>query len=280
MLQNGCWRREPGRAEGEMRPRQVQTESGAATGIRGLPGFRVNLGKPEPRSSQGSPSPYLRLLEINRRNLNRYGNTLSVIGLPRDLTLHWRGIWHTSEGRVFGRFDDRDVVLQERAYDRRQPPKLSGDSWILCHNKPIRCTSVARGDEARFPDIPDRLDLFFLLVSQFESIAFVGLRTAAVISRCHHTDGAMARLADWLRDPDRGKYRQSRGRAQLKRRRRCVPPDRDVYRQFARSALRAAGLRWPGKPRDREREWPDCLKELGLSVEQTDAPPFSPRRIR
>lgn len=246
-------------------------------------GSQSRPGKFEPPSTPSTPRPLLRHLHFRTGDLQRYANTPEVIGLPRDLSQHWRGIWNTLERRVYGRFNAEDVLLPESGDRRNNAGWLTGDSWTLCHNKPISSSSVVRGDESRFPDIPDRLDLFFLLVSQFKSIAFVGVRKAAMIQRNNETietKRAMEKLVDWLNDPARGKYRKSRGRAQLRRRRRSVPTEQEVLRQFARSALRAAGLRWPRKPRDREREWPNCFRELGLTVELFDAPPFSPRRIR
>jgi len=233
-----------------------------------------------PSSRKIIASPLIRRLEISSGRLSRFvKDSDSVTGLPRDLSRHWRGVRNERGKRVYGRFDAGDVLLPEYADPRKKADWLAGDSWTLCHNKPISSPSKVRGDESRFPDIPDRLDLFFLLTTQFESIAFVGLRRAAIIRRNHETAPALEKLAEWLKDPARGKYRKTRGRAQLRTRRQCVPTEHELRCQFARSALRAAGLRWPGKPRDREREWPDCLRELGLTVELTDAPPFTPRRI-
>ncbi len=213
------------------------------------------------------PTPLVRRLEIRTKVLSVFRSTHSAEGLPTDATRHWRGVWNPEWGRVYGRYDASDRLLSELAPGSNSVSWLTGECWTLCHSKPRTCAHAVRGDEARYPDVPDRLDIFLLLTTQFESIAFAGVKMAAVIRRSPRTVKTLEILDEWLKDPDGGLYRRSRGRAQQRRRWQRTPTSMELDRQTARSALWAIRLEWPGKPRDRERDWPSCLDKIGLDVE-------------
>jgi hypothetical protein len=199
--------------------------------------------------------------------LNRYRKTHSVTGLPRHNDLHWRGLWQPCAGDVHGRFGVDDRLLPSVPANSRKSEFQPFEEAVLCHCKPLDGSAEPAGSESRYADIPDRLDIYLLLRHQFNTIAFAGKTIAAIIRRTPDTYPLMLRLRDWEADRDGGRYRRSRGRSQLRRALKREPTLVEVERQHATSALRALGLRWPDKPRNRHKKWVECLHELSLIVE-------------
>lgn len=203
------------------------------------------------------------------RPINRYGSTTAVGGLPRHRDLHWRGLWHPASGRVYGKFSPFDDLLECVPPRSRRKPFEPWDGSILCHSKPIDDAREPVGSESRYPDIPDRLDVYLLLRHQFDAIAFAGRTIAATIRRTEETFSTILQLREWELDREGGRYRRTRGRSQLARSLAREPTRTEIERQHAASALRAIGLKWPRKPNDRQRQWKQCLIDLGLTVEVT-----------
>lgn len=205
-------------------------------------------------------------LSIARR-LNHYATAKSFTELPRHRQLHWRGLWQPSSGHVHGKFSECDDLLPPvPANSRKREFALYSDA-VLCHSKPIDATFMPARSESRYPDIPDRLDIYLLLRHQYNAIAFAGQKIAAVIRRTEDSYPVILQLRDWEADRTSGRYRRSRGRSQLRRTLGREPTQMAVDRQHATSALRALGLLWPGKPKERHEQWADCLRAIGLTVE-------------
>jgi hypothetical protein len=199
--------------------------------------------------------------------LIHYARTQSFTELPRHSDFHWRGLWQPDPGYVHGMFSESDDLLPAVAGKSRRKEFVPYCEAVLCHNKPIDSRYPRRGCESKYPDIPDRLDIYFLLRHQYSAIAFAGRTIAAIIRRTEDSYPAILRLRDWEADRASGRYRRSRGRSQLRRAMGREPDQMTVDRQHANSALRALGLVWPGKPSDRHKQWADCLRGIGLAVE-------------
>lgn len=210
--------------------------------------------------------------------LNKYAQATRVVDLPRHANLHWRGLWQPSLGHVHGRFRPSDELLPAVPANSRRTEFRPYEAAVLCHCKPCNDRNELVGSESRYPDIPDRLDLYFLLRHQFDAIAFAGQTIAAIIRRTSDTFPTIMRLRDWEADRNGGRYRRVRGRSQLRRTMGREPTTMEIERQYAVSALRAIELRWPGKPKSRHEQWVECLYEIGLSVEVS--PDLGPIRHR
>lgn len=207
-----------------------------------------------------------RLISI-AKPLNKYSQTSRVSDLPRHCSLHWRGLWQPSLGHVHGMFRPTDELLPFVPANSRRTEFTPHEAAVLCHCKPFDDRNQPVGSESRYPDIPDRLDLYFLLRHQFDAIAFAGKTIAAVIRRTEDTFPTILRLRDWEADRNGGRYRRIRGRSQLRRMLGREPTCMEIERQHAVSALRAIDLCWPGKPKSRHEQWVECLYKIGLSVE-------------
>lgn len=199
--------------------------------------------------------------------LIHYARAKSFTELPRHNDLHWRGLWQPDPGFVHGMFSESDDLLPPVHGKSRKKEFVPYGKAVLCHSKPIDNRNQRRGCESRYPDIPDRLDIYLLLRHQYSAIAFAGRTIAAIIQRTEDSYPVLLRLRDWEADRASGRYRRSRGRSQLRRAMGREPDQMTVDRQHANSALRAFGLVWPGKPSDRHKQWADCLRGIGLTVE-------------
>ena len=207
------------------------------------------------------------------RALNRYGSTETAKGLPRHSNLHWRGLWHPESGRVYGQFSTDDALLPTVPTGSRRKEFEPWDGSILCHCKPVDDSREPVGSESRYPDIPDRLDIYLLLRHQYDAIAFAGRTIAAEIRRTQETYPTILKLREWEEDRSKGRYRRSRGQSQLERSLGRKPTRTEIERQHATSALRATRLKWPRKPTERHAKWVECLRELGLAVETSSELP-------
>ena len=238
---------------------------------RFLPQASRTTTKP-PWAPPSANEPPLRQLSIRISSLPSRSKARRVTSLPRHADWHWRGIWNQTTQKVLGPYFPKDQLLEE-THSARSGKDFVND-WTLCHNKPLKpAEGVLRGD-SRYPDIPDRLDVYLLVASQFSSFAFSGDKQGAVIRCTPATAETIQRLRDWESDATKGRYRRTRGRAQLQKRRGRSPSSLEIEHQFARSALRAAGLVWPRNPRERAKKWPECLRQLGLHVELFDTSRF------
>lgn len=199
--------------------------------------------------------------------LQKYAQASRVIDLPRHASLHWRGLWQPNLGHVHGRFRPFDELLPAVPVNSRRTEFTTSEAAVLCHCKPFDDRKQPVENESLYPDIPDRLDLYFLLRHQFDAIAFVGKTLAAIIRRTDETYPTILRLRDWEADRNGGRYRRVRGRSQLRRTLGREPTNLQIERQHAISALRAIGLCWPGNPKLRHKQWVECLSMIGLSAE-------------
>ena len=184
-------------------------------------------------------------VSIGRGQLARYPNRTNLASLPIDEDMHFRGFLMEGSS-LYGGWGENWFV----------PPTKRGEGFevwddsILCHVKPI---------SDRFAGVPDRWDLFVLLRWNLEKL---GMRTATetiLISRTKDAWPTVEKLMQWESDHP---YR----RARLEQR----YPDastRTIDVKYAESAMRGIGLEWPGKPHDRRKMWPDCVRALGLTVE-------------
>ncbi len=206
-------------------------------------------------------------LIFQRRPLNKYKPASIASDLPKHETRHWRGLWIPKENRLLGRFAADDEFLPLAQPESRKTRFVPPPETILCHSKPSGDSSIVVGSESRFPDIPDRLDIYFLLRHQFHAIAFNGKRIGAVIRRTQKTNTKINQLHAWENERSTGKYRKTRARAQFRNRKGFEPPELELERIVAVSALRYLGLKWPGKPNERKKRWVKNLEILGLTVE-------------
>ncbi len=203
------------------------------------------------------------------RPLNQYASTTMVGGLPRHLDLHWRGLWHPTAGHVYGQLSPCDDLLDNVPAHSRRKEFEPWDGLVLCHCKPLDDSREPVGSESRYPDIPDRLDIYLLLRHQYDAIAFAGRTIAAEIRRTQETYLTILKLRDWENDRSGGRYRRSRGQSQLERSHGRKPTRTEIERQYANSALRAIGLEWPRKPTERHEQWVKRLSNLGLAIKTT-----------
>lgn len=217
-------------------------------------------------SVSDSAEPHTRL-RISTRKLQRYMGITSARRLPRHQHLHWRGLWFKAAGTAYGRYWHDASLLPEP-----QSAGPSGDATldsqaVLCHCKPIEDSRAKAGSESRFPDIPDRLDIYLLLRGQFNAFAFSGATVAATIRRTERAIPYIQKLCDWESDRDGGRYRRCRAASQLQRRLGRSPDRYEVELAHAKSALKLLGFQLPGRPRLRAVAWQEQLNKLGLDVE-------------
>ena len=187
---------------------------------------------------------------ISRSTVTSYPSSKSISELPCDDDRHFRGF--LIEGAM---------LYGAWISDWFDPPSRRGEEFspfdgaIVCHVKPRR---------DRFASVPDRWDLFLLLRWYPSQLAMRTLDKAIKITRTKDSESNVRALMKWERDHP---YRLSR----LKKN---YPNKTDFEREqlYAESAMRGIGLKWPGKPHDRIKYWPDRVRELGLSVEIVDIP--------
>lgn len=201
--------------------------------------------------------------------LRPYSPAKCFTEIPRHHKMHWRGLWFPRSGQVYGMFRECDDLLPAAPSASIKRELVSDVDTVLCHCKPVEEAFLPKEGESKYPDIPDRLDIYLLLRHQFSAIAFAGRSVAAVIRRTEESFPVILRLRDWEADRAGGRYRRSRGRSQLRRALGREPAQVQVDRQHATSALRALGLHWPARPHERHAQWADCLRGIGLAVEKS-----------
>ena len=204
-----------------------------------------------------------------RGGLHHYQPAKHAGALPRHTTAHWRGLWEPNTGILRGRYFGCDDLLPSLVSNNPDFGFQDWESHVLCHSKPLDDRGKPVGCEGRYPDIPDRLDIYILLRHRFNAIAFSGRSRAAVIRRTEATYPTILKLRDWESSRESGRYRRSRGRSQLRRALNREPTRTELERQHATSALRAVGLRWPRNPKERALQWLECLGAIGLTVDLT-----------
>jgi hypothetical protein len=189
-------------------------------------------------------------VRIGRGQLSRYPERNSLAKLPISEDLHFRGF--LDEGRsLYG--DCRNEWFSPPT--KRGEGFVPGAGSILCHVKPMTDP---------FAGVPDRWDLFVLLRWNLEKL---GMRTATgtiLISRTKEAWPTVEKLMKWESD---NPYRRSR-----LEKRYSSESTRTIDIKYAESAMRGIGLKWPGKPHDRRKNWPDCVTALRLKVETKDIP--------
>ncbi len=201
------------------------------------------------------------------RGLTKYSASSSHRDLPRHPELHWRGLLFPNHGDVYGKFHPTEQLLPSVDPNSPQRGEYNRGYAILCHCKPIDDQRHGRGSENRYPDIPDRWDLYLLLRHQYDAIAFTGKSIGAIIRRTDRSCQLVERLQEWETERDGGRYRRIRVASQLKKKLGRTPYPMEVERAHAKSALRALDLRWPGKPTIRHQEWSECVRKIGLETE-------------
>lgn len=200
---------------------------------------------------------------------------IDFTNIPRSDTRHFRGIM-IEGSRSYGRFRATPELLP--IYDSSKhcyPFDLISDA-ILVHCKPLNhldnregTLDEKLGDENRYPDMPDRLDIYLLLKHRLSSIAFTGPAVAAKISLGGCTLPTIERLAEFEASR-KGQQRYNRIKYRLQSL-GLQPQHHEIMRSYASTALRAVGLEWPDKPRVRHRQWPASLERIGLAVETSPA---------
>ncbi|MEO2013185.1 MAG: hypothetical protein ABGZ53_02325 [Fuerstiella sp.] len=201
-----------------------------------------------------------------KRGLTKYSASSSHRDLPRHPELHWRGLLFPDHGDVYGKFQPTEQLLPP-VDPNSQRGEYNRGYAILCHCKPFCDRSQPFGSENRYPDIPDRWDLYLLLQHQYDAIAFTGKTVGAIIRRTERSSPKIEELQQWETNPKGGRYRRTRVRSQLKNRLGRSPYPWEVERAHAKSALRYLKLKWTDKPNRRHQEWPHCLHKLGLETE-------------
>lgn len=215
-----------------------------------------------------------------KRHLQRYYGSGGYWNLPRHPKMHWRGLLQPKTGDVHGlwRMDER--LLPAVPASGRGSEFVPDHEAVLCHCKPIDDHWEPVGSENRYPDIPDRWDIYLLLTRQYNAIAFTGKTQAAIIRRTEATYRTILNLRDWESDPAGGLYRRTRVKSQLRRRLRRIPYQHEIERAHAKTALTYLGLKLPAKPNDRLKNWHKSVEQLGLTVEvATDIEPPSYRAM-
>lgn len=188
--------------------------------------------------------------------------------LPRHPTSHFRGVLIPGHS-TYGMFLDSAEMLPQFFPRKHRREFVPWEGAVLVHCKPLdhednRVRSGHPGDENRFPDIPDRWDIYLLLRHQFDSFAFTGATMAAMICRTERSWRAILQLRDWEQS-SRGRNRYNRIKRRLEKLGQ-QPTEYQVWRSYAASALRHLGLSWPGKPNERRAAWVHCVQALGLVV--------------
>ncbi|MDA8745233.1 hypothetical protein N9N28_11415 [Rubripirellula amarantea] len=202
--------------------------------------------------------------------LQRYLGSSCYANLPRHAKLHWRGLLQPKSGAVNGRFMVDERLLPDVPPNGRRSEFEPYNEAVLCHCKPLDDRWEKIGSENRYPDIPDRWDIYLLMRHQFAAIAFTGKTRAAIIRRNDATYRTILKLRDWEADPAGGLYRRTRVKSQLRRSLGRIAYPHEVERAHAKTALSFLGLKFPGKPEPRHEHWPDLLRDLGFSVEITE----------
>jgi len=197
------------------------------------------------------------LLSQYHSNLRRPENHVNLGAIRTIAGWHFRGVLKDDKTLV-GQYCQDPRLLPPPEGPRRSSYEVNS-STILCHAKP-------KTDP--FVDIPDRLDIYLLLRYSSERFGFVGDNCRAMISKSEKTWQKNLELRDWeLNHP----YRRSRLVARYKQDRQIEPPEYEIEESYAKSALKGIGLVWPGKPYERHRDWPKCLRAIGLDVTWDEA---------
>jgi len=175
----------------------------------------------------------------------------AFLQLPREPVAHVRGFfWESPNGHDFLYYrvstDDERLPTQKRFHPLLQPP-----DWVLFHSQPT---------DDRYSDIPDREDVYDFLRQRIRQFVCVGRNCVSILEKDQATLQTVVRLSQWEQSLY-GKYRVARLRT-------AYPHDssRETERRYKESALRGVGLRWPRKPSDRLRQWPDALRGMGIVV--------------
>jgi hypothetical protein len=198
--------------------------------------------------------------------LQRYMSSRSYCNLPRHAKMHWRGLLQPKSGDVNGLWMLDERLLPAVPKSSRRSEFNPYDNAILCHCKPLDDRWEKVGSENRYPDVPDRWDIYLLMRHQYDAIAFTGKTLAASIRRTEATYRTILNLRDWETDPNGGLYRRSRVKSQLRRSLGRVPYLHEIERAHAKTALSFLGFKLPGKPKPRHDRWPDLLRDLGFEV--------------
>ena len=184
-------------------------------------------------------------VRIGRGQLARYPGHVNLADLPINEMDHFRGFLMEERG-LYGKWGE----------DWFTPPSKRGEGFVpwddsvVCHVKPM---------SDPFAGVPDRWDLFVLLRWNFEKFGMRTNKESILISRTRDTWPTIEKLMDWEK---KHPYLRSR----LERRYPKVSErERDI--KYAESAMRGIQLEWPGKPHDRRKKWPDCVRALGLMVD-------------
>lgn len=186
-------------------------------------------------------------LRFRTRDFAQYQKHVDSIGtLPNHPTCHFRGVLWLGIC-IYGRVQLDATPL---------PP---GGAWHSFDFNPEHHTLVhCKPTEDRFSDVPDRSDLYLLCRSTVTQLAIAGKTQAAMITKGPQSPSFFDRLIDWeLSHP----YRRQRLKAKYPK-----LASWQVEERYSQSALRAIGLQWPGKPHERRRDWPECLREIGLEI--------------
>jgi len=179
----------------------------------------------------------------------------AFLQLPSQPTAHVRGFfWKSPNGHDFLYYrvskDDEPLPRQKKFH-----PKLQAPEWVLFHSQPT---------DDRYSDIPDREDVYDFLRQRICQFVCVGRNCVSILEKDVTTLQTIVRLSHWEQSLY-GKYRMSRLR-------KAYPRDssRETQRRYKESALRGVGLRWPRKPSDRLRQWPDALRDIGIVVRMAE----------
>lgn len=179
----------------------------------------------------------------------------AFLRLPTQRTAHVRGFfWHSPNGRHYLYYriseDDERLPAQKTFHPQLQTPE-----WVLFHSRPTN---------ERYGDIPDREDVYDFLRQRISRFVCVGQKHVSILEKDAETLQTILRLRDWEQSIY-GTYRVSRLRT-------SHPGDsaRETERRYKESALRGVGLRWPRKPSDRLRQWPDALRAIGIVVRRLE----------
>lgn len=193
-------------------------------------------------------------LKIKKDDLGKYHKRRMKEGLPVNFWAVGNSpVWHfralLEEGELLlGKFQPTPSLLPPPKFPRTTSYEVRATT-ILCHAKPTTDP---------FADIPDRWDIYLLLRHQFNRFGFVGANCRAMISKSEKTWATILELRNWeLEHP----YRRNRLLAKHPN-----APEYEIEKRYAESALRAIKLEWPRKPYDRHRDWPKCLRDIGLDV--------------
>ena len=175
----------------------------------------------------------------------------AFLQLPSEPAAHVRGFfWESLNGQHFLYYrmseDNERLPAQNKFH-----PEFQAPDWVLFHSQPT---------DDRYSDIPDREDVYDFLRQRIRQFVCVGRNYVRILEKDKATLQTVVELSRWEQS-FYGKYRASRLR-------KAYPHDssRDTERRYKESALRRVGLRWPRKPSDRLRQWPDALSAIGIVV--------------